>query len=74
MLEGLEAGLRIALEERSNSGYQNIGYHNAAANSNMNDTSRYLKEYMNDYIALRSHSFQLTHSLSSPIDTLEACM
>ena len=74
MLEGLEGGVRTDLEKRSNRDYQNTGYHNAAANGNMDNTFRHLKEFMNDYITLKLHSFQLTHSLSSPIDTLEACM
>ena len=74
MLEGLEGGVRADLEKRPNRGYQNTGCHSAAANGNMNDAFKHLKGFMNDYIALKLHSFQLTHSLSSPIDTLEACM
>ena len=74
MLEGLEGGVRTDLEKRPSHGHQNTGYHNAAANDNMNNTFRHLKGFMNGYIALKLHSFQLTHSLSSPIDTLEACM
>ena len=50
MLDSLEGGIDTDLEKTPSHGYQNTGHHNAVANGKLNDTFRYLKGFMNDYI------------------------